>query len=157
EVARISIGSAAFVFVGVGALVFFDGDLLLFAAALFILAVVRPLWRQWRYRGRPHWAVSYAVVAVSGFTAGATTPAGPPIALFWLGGDADAATFRANVIAFFGLTEGLAILAYGARGLYSEKVLLLCLALVGFFAVGQWLGAKVFPHTSEERFRKIAL
>ena len=29
--------------------------------------------------------------------------------------------------------------------------------MVGFFALGQWLGAKVFPHTSEERFRKIAL
>src|SRR5438093_13448124 len=41
EVARISIGSAAFVFVGVGALVFLDGDVLLLAAALFILAVVR--------------------------------------------------------------------------------------------------------------------
>src|SRR6266852_1003478 len=35
EVARISIGSAGFVFVGVGALIFLDGDLLLLAAALF--------------------------------------------------------------------------------------------------------------------------
>jgi uncharacterized membrane protein YfcA len=157
EVARISMGSAAFVFVGVGALVFLDGDVLLLAAALFILAVVRPLWRKWRYRGRPHWAVNYAVGALSGFTGGATTLAGPPLALFWLGGDTDARTFRANVIAFFGLTEGLAIFAYGAKGLYSEPVLALCVTLVGFFALGQWLGAKVFPHTSEERFRKIAL
>ena len=156
EVARVSFGSAAFVTVGVAALVLLDGDLLLLFAALFILAVVGPLWRQWRYRGRPHWAIAYAVGAISGFTGGATTLAGPPIALFWLGGDADAATFRANVIAFFGLTEGLAILVYAAKGLYSGPALALCVMLVGFFAAGQWLGAKVFPHTSEERFRKIA-
>ncbi len=157
EVARISLGSAAFVFVGVGALVFLDGDVLLLAASCFILTVVGPLWRRWRYHGRPHWAITYAVGAVSGFTGGATTLAGPPIALFWLGGDTDVVTFRANVIAFFALTEGLAILVYGARGLYTEPVLGLCLTLVGFFAAGQWLGAKVFPHTGEERFRKIAL
>jgi len=157
EVARISIGSAAFVFAGVAALVVLDGDFLLLLAAAFILAVARPLWREWRYRGRPHWAITYAVGAMSGFMGGATTLSGPPIALFWLGGDADATTFRANVIAFFGLTEGLAIFAYGAKGLYSEPVLALCVALVAFFTLGQWLGAKVFPHTSEAQFRKIAL
>src|SRR5438046_2356219 len=85
EVVRISAGSAAFVFAGVGVLVLLDGDLLLLAAALFILAVVGPLWRRWRFRGRPHWAVNYAVGALSGFAGGATTLAGPPIALFWLG------------------------------------------------------------------------
>src|SRR5436189_148985 len=87
------------------------------------------LWQRGR-RGAL-WAVNYVVGALSGFAGGATTLAGPPIALFWLGGGADVATFRANVIAFFALTEGLAILVYGARGLYTGPVLALCLALVG--------------------------
>jgi len=94
---------------------------------------------------------------LSGLMSGAIGLSGPPIVLFWLGGEADGRTARANMIAYFGLLSIAVIALMSFTGLMTWAVLRLSIVLMPIYAVGVLLGAQGFHFAPERWFRAFAL
>ena len=73
----------------------------------------------WRYRGRPNLLASLSAGALSGFGAGAVQIGAPPLLVFWLGGDNNARTVRANIMVYFILQGVLSMALYFYSGLFN--------------------------------------
>lgn len=157
EVLPLALGATALVPLGTQLLIVVEGDLLRRATALVILAAVAAMAFGWRYRGAIRPLLSLGVGALSGAMAGAIGISGPPVILFWLGGQADAPTVRANVIAFFGLIAVITLLTYWLNALFTPRVLALALVLAPVFGLALWLGAHGFRFASERVFRWFSL
>lgn len=157
EVIPLFIGAALLMPLGVHLLKVVDPTLLRHVMAVLILGMAVVMTFGLRYKGEPNRLVSVAVGAVSGVMSGAIGLSGPPIILFWLGGQANAATARANVIAYFGLMTVALIATMIWNGLFTSQVLGLSLILMPVYALGLMLGAQGFRYASEKSFRMVAL
>jgi uncharacterized membrane protein YfcA len=157
EVLPLALGAAVAIPLGARLLVTLDGDLLRRATAAMIVVFVAVMACGWRYRGRTRPLVSAGVGALAGAMGGATGLSGPPVVLFWLGGESDASTVRANLIASFGLMTVVTVTSYWLGGLFSRQVLLLAVVLSPVFALALWLGAHGFRFASERFFRWASL
>jgi uncharacterized membrane protein YfcA len=126
------------------------------AMSLFVLLAVAALWSGWRYSGQPGLPTTLAVGAAAGVTTGAIGMGGPPVVVFWLAGQADAAQARANTVAFFGVVGVVTLANYFWRGLVTPQVLALTLVLLPLYGLGLFLGSRAFRILSEQTFRRIA-
>ena len=80
---------------------------------------------------------------------------GPPVVAYWLSGRGEPAKVRANLILLFAISTVFTTITYFVSGLLSLKVLAIA-ALVGpLYALGLFLGAKLFGKASEIVFRRI--
>lgn len=109
----------------------------------------------WRFRGQPSAALSTGVGAVSGLFSGAAQVGGPPLVLYLLGRGIPAATLRANIVLFFGLSTLLTGITYLAGGLFSQSVVILAALAGPAYGAGLFLGARLFGMASEATFRRI--
>ena len=157
EVIPLFIGAILLLPLGVYLLTYVDPDLLRHMMAIVILAMAIVMAFGLRYHGTPTHAVSLVVGAASGLMTGAVGLSGPPIALFWLGGKADAITVRANIIAYLGLISLAVISVMAWHGLFTASVLRLSLILMPLYAAGLVLGARGFRYASEGFFRLFVL
>jgi uncharacterized membrane protein YfcA len=157
EVLPITIGGALLVPVGVRLLTLLDAILLRRITGLAILVLVIVMALGWRYARRASPGLSFGVGALSGTMGGAMGIAGPPVILFWLGGQADASTVRANVIAYFGLIGVISAVSLWLGGLFTREVLWLSVVLTPVYAVSLWLGVRSFRLASERTFRRLSL
>lgn len=157
DVTCLAVGAALTIPLGVYVLLITDSELLRWLISLSILGLVAVMARGWRYKKRPPLLACVGVGGVSGFAGGIANLYGPPIVLFWLGGQSTAATVRANIIVFFALTAVISGLAYWWNGLFSERTLILSVGLMPFYAAAVWLGARSFPLAPEVLFRRLAL
>lgn len=157
EVRPLVIGAVVFVPLGVWLLLIVDGVLLRRIAAGLILAVAAVMAKGWRYARRPTRPMSLGIGALSGVMGGSTTLSGPPVVLFWLGGQADSTTVRANLIVFFALSEVWTLVSYAWSRLYTGATLRLAIALALPFAIGLASGAWCKKFVSERAFRQLAL
>jgi len=81
--------------------------------------------------------------------------AGPPVALYWLGGALRAAVARANMFVLFAVLGIESCINYFVEGLYTKEVLAL-VALLGVpFTICFLPGALSFHRASEETYRRI--
>ena len=157
EVLPLFLGAAALVPVGVHVLRVVDPVVLRHAMSAVILLLVVCLAAGVRYARSPGRAASAGVGALSGLMSGAVGLSGPPIVLFWLGGQADARAARANLIAYFALGSIAAIMTMAWAGLLTMPVLRLSIVLCPLYALGVLLGARGFRYASERMFRGFAL
>lgn len=157
EVVPLFLGAVVLMPLGVYFLQVIDPVLLRHAMAVLILAMAIVMAFGLRYKGEPNRLVSLAVGAVSGLMSGAIGLSGPPVILFWLGGQANALTARANVIAYFGLMTVALIATMIWNGLFTSLVLSLSLVLMPLYALGLAIGARGFRFASEHSFRYVAL
>jgi len=157
EVIPLFIGAALLMPLGVYLLKVVDPVLLRHVMAGLILVMAIVMAFGLRYRGEPNRLVGLAVGAVSGLMSGAIGLSGPPVILFWLGGQANAVTARANVIAYFGLMTVALIATMIWNGLFTGQVIALSLVLMPVYALGIALGARGFRFASEHAFRYVAL
>lgn len=157
EVVPLFVGAALLMPLGVHLLRVVDPVLLRHVMAALILLMAIVMTFGLRYRGEPNRLVSLAVGAVSGLLSGAIGLSGPPVILFWLGGQANAVTARANVIAYFGLMTVALIATMLWNGLFTGLVVGLSLILMPLYALGLVLGARGFRFASEHAFRYVAL
>ncbi len=95
----------------------------------------------WRYHGRPTLAASLGVGALAGFGGGAVQIGAPPLLVFWLGGNNDAVTVRANIMVYFIAQGALSMVMYFFSGLFSAQAIVLSLLLGLPFAVAMVAGA----------------
>ena len=157
EVIPLFAGALALLPFGVYALRYVDPATLRHVMSVVILAIVACMTVGARYVGSPSRAVGAGVGALSGLMSGAIGLSGPPIVLFWLGGQADAWTARANMIAYLGLLSVAVITLMSWDGLMTWPVLRLSIVLMPIYAVGVLLGARGFRIAPERWFRAFAL
>jgi len=157
EVLPISLAAALTVPLGVRALVLMDPALLRWILSVAILLAVVAIASGWRYRRQPGLPTTLATGGLSGFGGGFAGLYGPPIILFWLGGQSDAATVRANLFAYFGLVTVVAAASFWLSGLFTTEVLRLALLLMPAYGIALWFGTRLFRRAQESLYRKLAL
>lgn len=117
----LTIAAVAALPVGIAVLVHVPTETLRLGISITILLLVGILASGWRYRGSPSLPITLGVGAASGALGGSTGMIGPPVILFWLGGQNNAALVRANINAFFGLMILITIIAYWIGGLFTPR------------------------------------
>src|SRR5258706_12527006 len=157
EVIPLFIGAVLLLPLGVHLLKVVDPVLLRHVMAVLILVMALVMAFGLRYHGEPNRLVSLAVGAVLGLLSGALWLSGPPIVLFWLGGQANALTARANVIAYFGLMTVAVIATMIWSGLFTGLAIGLSVLLMPLYALGLILGARGFRFATDRSFRYLAL
>ncbi len=157
DVTCLSAGAVLTIPVGVYVLLITDAQLLRWFISLSILGLVAVLATGWRYKRQPPRLACVGVGGLSGFAGGVANLYGPPMVLFWLGGQSGAVTVRANIIVFFAITAVVAGLTYWWNGLFLRRTLIVSIGLIPFYAAAVWLGARSFRHASEALFRRLAL
>ncbi len=120
------------------------------ASAMFLLLV-----SGWRYKAAPKPPVTMAVGAIAGLFGGMAQLTGPPVVAYWLSGREDAGTVRANIILLFAATTVFTIVSYSVSGLLTLEVAAFAIVVGPLYALGLFLGAKVFGFASEIVFRRI--
>lgn len=157
EVAIMAAGALIGIPLGAAILARVDPMLLRWAIALLIIAMLALLVSGWRYHGRPTGTTTAGVGFAAGILSGAVQAAGPPVVAYWLGGSSPALTVRANIILFFFCTSVVAAISYLATGLLGLDVLLLAALTAPAYALGMFVGTRMFGLASERMFRRICL
>ena len=156
EVLPLTVGAAVAVPIGVRILLIAEPLLLRWLISALVLAGVAVMASGWRYRRAPSLGVSTAVGGLSGLAGGIASLYGPPVILFWLGGQGDAVTVRANVFAFLGLATVIAGFTYWLNAMFTLPLLQIALLLAPVFGLGAWVGSRLFAVASERQFRILA-
>ena len=156
EVTPVSIGSAVAAPLGVMALLLVDPLILRWFIAGLVLAALAALVAGWRYQGRPTHAASLGVGALAGFGGGSVQIAAPPLLVFWLGGNNDAVTVRANIMVYFIAQGALSCVMYFYSGLFTAQAITLSLLMGLPFAIALAAGAFWFHGASDTLYRRIA-
>src|SRR5690606_34159364 len=125
EVLPVALAAALALPVGVAALLYIDALVLRWFIAALVLFALVVLITGWRYHGRPSVAASLGVGTFAGFGSGAVQIAAPALLVFWLGGQNNATTVRANIMVLFAIQGMLAIVVYSFSGLFGAEVLTL--------------------------------
>lgn len=157
EMVPITIGIAIATPCGTWILAHAPTDVLRWIIALMVLAAVLAMAAGWQ-RTKP--VPSAGVVSVglmSGLAGGIAGFYGPPVILFWVGGEGDARSVRHNVSALFAVTMVVGGLTFLAYGLIGMEQLLLVLVLGPAYGLGLIAGSRLFPFASEILFRRAAL
>jgi uncharacterized membrane protein YfcA len=154
-VAWMALGGLFGVPLGAYALLSFDPLLTRWIICLFVLALLMLLMSGWRYRGPDHAAITAGVGGLSGFLGGLAQSGGPPIVAYWLGRPVGASVIRANIVLYFAATSIFAFASYFVGGLLTRDVVMLSLLIGPVYALGLFIGARLFGVASDTLFRRI--
>ncbi|MBL0374522.1 sulfite exporter TauE/SafE family protein [Rhizobium sp. KVB221] len=153
DVTAMSFGALLTVPLGAAALVYVDPVSVRWAISITAIFFLCFLISGWRFRGPPSAFAAVLVGATAGLFSGAAQLGGPPVVAYWLGGRANIATVRANIVLYFAVSSLFTIVSYVIAQLITAQVLLLALVSAPFYAAGLYLGAKSFGLASERTFR----
>jgi len=109
----------------------------------------------WRYRGKPNTPLTFGVGALAGVCSGAAQVGGPAVIAYWLGSTKPAAIVRASIILYFAISTAIAMVSYLAGGVMTLTVLKLALLVAPAYALGLFIGARLFGVADEALFRRI--
>jgi len=154
EVGIMALGALAGIPLGVTILKFADAIVLRWAISVLIVAMLALLISGWRYRGQPKRPATIGVGFLAGILSGSVQAAGPPVIAYWLGGSTSPLMVRANIILFFFCTSVVSGVTYLAAGLLNLDVLFLSLVTAPGYAIGMFLGTRMFSLASEKMFRR---
>jgi len=124
--------------------------------ALVVLGFVALLASGWRYPWKPSMPAAIGAGALSGFFGGAAQLAGPPMILYWLGGQSAAAHVRANLLVYLMLIALVLMGNYAWHGLMTAQTIALSVTIWPVYIVAMWLGARMFRGASDMTYRRIA-
>ena len=79
---------------------------------------------------------------MSGFGGGAVQIGAPPLLVFWLGGENNAATVRANIMVYFIMQGALTFAFYLYNGLFNAQVIALAI-MIGVPFTWRWRPALI--------------
>jgi len=156
EVGPVSIAAALALPLGAIALVVVDPLWLRWLIVVLVLVALAALAFGWRYHGKPTLPAWLGVGVLAGFGAGAVQIGAPPLLVFWLGGNNNATTVRANIMAYFIVQGPLSCLAYYWNGLFTKEAIALSVLLGPPFAAAMALGVYSFHGSSEQLYRRVA-
>lgn len=152
----LAMGAVLGVPLGMLALIGMEPVALRWGISLTIFGMIGLLASGWRYRGRPHWAVTVGVGSISGFLSGAAQIGGPPVVAYLLGREAASAQgLRANIVLYFAYASVWSAVLFFGTGLLSMQVVKLSLVIGPGYVAGTILGMRMFGLASQETFRRI--
>ena len=125
--------------------------------SMVVLGFVVLLASGWRYDGVPGPAATGGVGIVSGLLTGFAGIGGPPVVLLHLLGPDEAASNRANLIAYFFLTQLVALGTFGFHSLLTVTVLREAAILAPAFLLALHFGSRLFRRAPEAAYRRAAL
>lgn len=157
EVAPLALGATVTVPLGVKLLLVLDPDVMRLVISLLVLVLVAALASGWRYTAKPRPATTALIGGGAGLGGGMAGLYGPVIVLFWLGGQSEAPTVRANLFAFFGVLSIIEAVTFLANGMITWERIGGALILLPIFGIAVWAGSKLFTFASGDTFRRIAL
>ena len=152
----IVVGAVFGVPIGVTLLVSTDPTNIRWVVSIFVLASLLVLASGWRYSGRTAPVLTLGVGAASGTLSGMATIGGPPVIVYLLGGPRPVEQIRATIYVYFAILTVLVMSLFIYRGLYTREVVGLCLFLAPTYALGIFLGSRMFSLASPFVFRLIA-
>ena len=155
EAAIMAAGALVGVPLGTFALRHGDPEVLRWAIAGLAGTMLVLLASGWRYHGTPRVPVTVGVGALSGLFGGLAQLAGPPVVAYWLSGRSLPAEVRANIILYFAATTVFSTVAYLATGLLSREAVSLAVLAAPSYALGLFLGARLFGKADESFFRRL--
>jgi uncharacterized membrane protein YfcA len=156
DVVPLGVAAMATVPAGAAVLLYIDPVVLRWGLSLAILLTVALLAVGWRYRGPTRVSISLLVGGLAGFMSGSAQIPGPPVLIYWLGRDVVSATMRANAIVFFLFTTLVSGIAFLYAGIFTTEVLFGSLALFPVYAVGIFIGSRLFGRAGDATYRGIA-
>ncbi|MBM3548165.1 MAG: sulfite exporter TauE/SafE family protein [Alphaproteobacteria bacterium] len=156
EIVPLTIAAVAALPIGIAILIYVAPETLRLGISITILLLVGIIASGWRYHGSPSLPLTLGVGAASGALGGASGMIGPPVILFWLGGQNDAALVRANINAFFGLMIFITAGAYWISGLFTLEIFAISVMMAPIYGAAVWVGARGFRHTSDTLYRRFA-
>lgn len=133
-----------------------DPDLLRWFISLAVLATLGLLLTGWRFAATPGLPAWLGVGASAGLMGGAAGLPGPPLILFQLGGKDGAARSRANTIVVLTLTSFFILPTLAWQGALDLPTLSLGLMLMPVYAIGGWIGRRMFRPSAERFYRAVA-
>lgn len=156
DILPLALGAMATIPLGVAVLVYVDPIPLRWGLSVTILVFVGLLAAGWRYHGPTRAWLSLMVGAASGFMGGTAQIPGPPVLIYWLGRQVVSGTMRANVITFSLFTTVISGIGLFLAGIFTAEVLTRALTLFPVYAVGIFVGGRMFELASEITYRRIA-
>ncbi len=154
EVTIMALGALFGIPLGVLILKITDTIVLRWAISALIVAMLGLLISGWRYPGQPKRSTTGIVGFIAGILSGSVQAAGPPVVAYWLGGSTPPLMVRANIILFFFCTSVMSGVTYLAAGLLDAEVLFLALVTAPGYAIGMYLGTRMFGLASDRTFRR---
>jgi uncharacterized membrane protein YfcA len=154
EVMVMALGALAGIPLGVAILKVADTIVLRWAISVLIIAMLGLLVSGWRYPGQPKRSTTGIVGFIAGILSGSVQAAGPPVVAYWLGGSTPPLMVRANIILFFFCTSVISGVTYLAAGLLNAQVLFMALVTAPGYAIGMYLGTRMFGLASDRTFRR---
>ena len=111
----------------------------------------------WRYRGPRGLPIRVGVGGLGGLVTGSVSMGGPPVFLYLLSGPGNAASQRADFLAFGLMVQLGAIVSFAISGLITLELLLLASILFIPFTLACWTGMRLFAKASDTQFRNYTL
>ncbi len=156
DVVLLVAGCAVTVPIGVWLLLVLDPVVMRWAIVTIILVLVAALAFNLRYRGQPTTVLTFATGLVSGIFGGMAGLSGPPVIIMWLAGQNNAERVRANTMVFLASLTVITGTTLFLNGLFTLRAIAYGIALMPFYGLGLFLGARLFPLASERTFRRVA-
>ncbi|MCB1463435.1 MAG: sulfite exporter TauE/SafE family protein [Nitratireductor sp.] len=156
EVLPVALGYVLGLPAGIYVLKFGDPELLRWFISAIILAVVGILWSGWIYRGPRTPLVSLLVGTTGGFFGGSIGIAGPPAIIYWMAARTGAGHVRANLVMLFAITQVAGITGLIVADLFTWDAIVIGLAGIPVYLAGLLVGMKLFGHSTETGYRRVA-
>lgn len=155
NVGVMALGAVVGVPAGTYLLTHVDGVAIRWAIVAIVVGLLVLLMSGWRYHGRPHGTLTAAVGMTSGLFSGAAQVGGPPVVAYWLGGAFLPHTVRANIVLYFAISSVLSVASYLVAGLLTWETVGLSMTIGPTFALGLFIGTRLFSRADEATFRRI--
>jgi uncharacterized membrane protein YfcA len=156
-VAPLGLSAMLFMPVGVYALRSADPALLTRLMAAVVLIFVIVLMAGWRYRGEKKLLPTMAVGAVSGALMAATSMGNPPVLLYLLASQDRANTIRANIIAYFAVTQIVLLAVLGLMAMLALPAVVRAMLITPGYLVATLVGSRLFRQSDEKLYRRTTI
>jgi uncharacterized membrane protein YfcA len=153
------LGLSAMLFMPLGAYVLRSADpaLLTRLMAAVVLIFVIILMAGWRYSSEKKLLVTLGVGAVSGALMAATSMGNPPIVLYLLAGQNRARTIRANIIAYFAVTQIALLSVLGLMAMVALPAVVRAILLTPGYLLAALVGSRLFRQSDEKLYRRTTI
>jgi uncharacterized membrane protein YfcA len=111
----------------------------------------------WRYRGEKKLLPTIAVGAVSGALMAATSMGNPPVLIYLLAGEDRANTIRANIIAYFAVTQLVLLIVLGLMAMLALPAVAKAITVTPGYLVATWVGSRLFRQSDERLYRRTTI
>lgn len=156
EVARLLLGAVVGLIIGLTLLTRADPVVFRWGVCVLSIVLLLILISGWRHRGSLSKTGKAFLGGASGLLGGAAGLPGPPIILFYLSGQANPATIRANILMYLVFFDVMFFVVLGISGLMEWMPVLIGLLLVIPYGLGGMIGQAIFDPAREKVYRSVS-